>query len=115
MYNYMNNPGWGNNGSWSNPTQPFGLQTQTEQIKRVHGEEGAKAYPLAPNSSVLLQDETDNIVWAKVTDSAGYATVKGFFLTPIVNTTPTKENEYASKEEFDELKAKFDKLMEELK
>ena len=44
------------------------------QIIRVNGKNGADALRLAPNSSVLLMDENDPIVWLKVTDGAGYAT-----------------------------------------
>lgn len=95
---------------------PYTPIPQQEQIKRVHGEDGAKAYALAPSSSVILQDETDNIIWVKVTDAAGYATIKGFTLTPIVeNVESSNSDRFVTKTEFEDLKKRFDELMEELK
>lgn len=57
-------------------------QPQSQQVVRVHGEDGAKAYNLPPNSSALLLDETQNIVWLKMTDGAGYPTVTGYEINP---------------------------------
>ena len=53
------------------------------EVIRVHGEEGAKAYQMPPNSSVLLLDETAPIVWLKTTDGASYPTITGYNITPI--------------------------------
>ena len=44
------------------------------QVTRVNGRNGADAFRMAPNSSILLMDENDPIVWLKQTDGAGYAT-----------------------------------------
>lgn len=93
-------------------------QPQRQEIIRVHGEEGARAFVLPPNSSVILMDETDNVVWAKVADGAGYASLQGFRLTPIeekksapvVDVTP----EYATKADLESIKTKVDSLWEEL-
>lgn len=51
---------------------------------------------MPPNSSVLLLDETQNVVWLKMTDGAGYPTVSGYTITPIENQ---EKNEYSSLEE----------------
>lgn len=56
-------------------------QSRQEVIK-VHGIDGANAYQLAPNSSVLLLDDNSPIVWFKSTDGAGYATVTPYTITP---------------------------------
>lgn len=71
-------------------------QPQSQQVVRVHGEDGAKAYNLPPNSSALLLDETQNIVWLKMTDGAGYPTVTGYEINPIQNKV---EKEYSSLED----------------
>lgn len=87
------------------------------QIPQVHGEEGAKAYSLPPNSSILLMDQTDAVIWAKVTDGAGYATLKGFRITPIEEVKapePKEEPIYVTTKEFDALKEKVDKLLSDL-
>lgn len=54
----------------SGASQPFG-----GQVTRVNGRNGAEALRMAPNSSILLMDENEPIVWLKQTDGAGYATV----------------------------------------
>lgn len=64
---------------------PYMFPTQmsvTQQITRVNGEGGAKAYQMAPNSSVLLLDETAPIVWLKSTDGAGYPNLVPYTITP---------------------------------
>lgn len=58
-------------------------QTVTRQeIVKVNGENGARAYQIAPNSSVLLLDEQSPIVWLKTTDGAGYPTITPYTITP---------------------------------
>ena len=42
------------------------------RVVRVNGRPGAEAYQMAPNSEVLLLDETAPLVWLKTTDGAGY-------------------------------------------
>ena len=52
------------------------------EVVRVSGQNGASMYQLAPNSSVLLLDETAPIVWLKTTDGAGYASLTPYSITP---------------------------------
>ena len=54
--------------SLNSPMQP---QIRSEIVK-VNGENGARAYQLAPNSSALLLDESSPIVWLVQSDGAGY-------------------------------------------
>ena len=57
-----------------NPYQqfsPYQLPTPM-RVVRVSGKPGAEAFQMAPNSEVLLLDETQPIVWLKTTDGAGY-------------------------------------------
>lgn len=53
-----------------------------QEVTRVNGRNGAEMYQLAPNSSILMLDETAPIVWLKVTDGAGYATLSPYNITP---------------------------------
>lgn len=55
-----------------------------QQVIRVNGEQGARAFQMMPNSSVLLLDETAPLVWLKQTDGAGYPTVTAFKIEPYV-------------------------------
>ena len=57
-------------------------QIQPQQVVRVHGEEGARAYQIGANSSALLLDETGTMVWLVTSDGAGYRTVSAYDITP---------------------------------
>lgn len=55
---------------------------QKYDVVKVNGRNGADAFQMAPNSSVLLLDESAPIVWLKTTDGAGYATTTPYSITP---------------------------------
>ena len=52
------------------------------QIIRVNGENGARAFQMAPNSSSLLLDENNPILWLCQTDGAGYKSVTPYKIEP---------------------------------
>ena len=84
MYGY-NNPYMPNMGNMPNPYQnnrTFQNDYGRQEITRVNGENGAKAYSMGPNSSILLLDETAPIVWLAQTDGAGYKTITPYSITP---------------------------------
>ena len=92
MYGY-NNPYMPNINSFQNPYQSRLNAMQADimprqEITRVNGENGARAYNLPANSSILLLDETAPIVWLAQTDGAGYKTVTPYTITPY-QTEPT--------------------------
>lgn len=60
---------------------PQNIGTKQEVVK-VNGENGARAYQIPPNSSALLLDESGLIVWLVVTDGAGYKSVMAYDITP---------------------------------
>ena len=45
------------------------------QVVQVNGENGARAFQMLPNASVLLLDSTAPLIWLAQTDGAGYKTV----------------------------------------
>ena len=53
-----------------------------QQVVRVNGENGARAYQIGPNSSALLLDESGLMVWAITSDGAGYKTVSAYDIVP---------------------------------
>ena len=61
---------------------PFQQQPQKYEVIKVAGRPGVDAFQMAPNSSVLLLDETAPIVWLVTTDGAGYKTVTPYDITP---------------------------------
>lgn len=86
MSSQFNNPmnygfqGWP--GSYPAPTPIVPPAGPKQEVQRVHGREGAQAYPLSSDSSVLLLDETAPRVWLKTTDSASYPTLHSYKLVP---------------------------------
>ena len=55
-----------------------------QQIVKVNGINGANAYQLMPNSSILLLDETAPRLFLAQTDGAGYKTILAYKLEPYV-------------------------------
>ena len=78
------------------PFQTWGQNPQRQEIIRVNGENGARAYQLAPNSSALLLDESAPLVWLVQTDGAGYKTATPYTIAPY---QAQAEPDYASLEE----------------
>lgn len=54
------------------------------QIVHVNGENGARTFQMAPNSDILLLDDTAPIIWLAQTDGAGYKTVTPYDISPHV-------------------------------
>lgn len=84
------------------PANPWEERT----IKRVHGREGALAFKMDPDSSRLLLDDTDPILWVKTTDSAGYPTVTPYDISPHVENREIVQPEY----DFKSLEERISKL-----
>lgn len=74
LYNPMVNPYLG-------MQRPYQQQPKQEVVK-VNGENGARAFQIPPNSSALLLDESGVIVWLVTTDGAGYKSVAPFDISP---------------------------------
>ena len=74
---------------------PPALQPQQprQEVVKVNGENGARAYQLGPQSSALLLDETGTIVWLVTTDGAGYKTVAPFDISPHQTAAPPDYND----------------------
>ena len=55
---------------------------QKTEVVRVSGKGGAEAFQMAPNSSIVLLDETAPVIWLKTTDGAGYPTLTPYDIAP---------------------------------
>lgn len=77
-----NNPWnqWGN--PYNNMNNGVNNWQQRQDVVRVNGRNGADSYPLPPNSSILMLDENEPVVWLKTTDGAGYPTVNAYNISP---------------------------------
>lgn len=72
--------------AYQNPYNPFPAYTYNQnqvyqgvqQVIKVNGRNGAEAFRMGANSSVLLLDETEPIVWLKQTDGAGYPIITAY-------------------------------------
>ena len=92
--NYFNNFG----------LQPFSQQpTYNSQLIKVSGLDGAKAYQMPPNSSVALFHESEDILYVKTTDGAGFPTIKTFRFEPYEEPKVEFEK-YVTLDEFNKFK-----------
>lgn len=89
---------------------PYAVQQNFQQqqlphyeVIKVNGKPGVDAFQMGPNSSVLLLDETQNIVWFVQTDGAGYKTPTPFAISPYVEKPQIDVN--ALNDEVNSLKA----------
>ena len=84
--------------------QPFPQQI-TQNLIRVNGIEGAKAYQMSANSTVALFDTNEDIMYVKTTDEAGFPIIRTFSFTEIKeDTRATQNTDYISRQEFEDFK-----------
>ena len=86
---------------------------QPMEIPRVTGEESARNYPIGPNSSVILLDTNDPLIWVVVTDASGFKTVTAYSIAPYKPEKPMSENELKNQltaltDRLKDLETKFD-------
>ena len=67
------------------PYQQPQMQQPQQQVVKVNGENGARAFQIGANSSALLLDESGLMVWLVTSDGAGYKTVSAYDITPHQN------------------------------
>lgn len=89
-----NSPIIPNGGVYNQQTYPYPAQAapvsmyyqppyqQPFQITKVNGENGAKAFQMPPNSSIILLDESSPKVYIKETDGASYPKLSAYKLVP---------------------------------
>ena len=88
MYNPYYNAFPTNNSIYNPVSAGMGYsQLNKQEIVKVNGEGGAKAYQMPPNSSALLLDETQPIIWLKTTDGAGYPAISAYNIEPYAPET----------------------------
>lgn len=91
------------NQPMSNP--PYVPQEHLQNLIRVNGIEGAKAYQMSANSTVALFDTNEDIMYVKSTDGAGFPSIRTFSFTEIKENTKVSQNtDYISRQEFEDFK-----------
>ena len=94
MYNpIISTTGNFNSGSWS--------MYQNSLIK-VNGIDSARAYPMLPNSTVVLFDSNDDVFYLKSTDATGFQTIRVFKFAEVKEDTPS--NQFVTIDEFNKFK-----------
>ena len=98
--------------------QPYMPQTQAQNntgLVWCQGEQAAKSYLTAPNTTVALWDSETQRIYLKSTDASGMPSMKTLEYTILDGQTQPKPSvEYATKEEMDKLKERLDHLYNEL-
>lgn len=85
--------------------QPMMTQEPIQNLIRVNGIEGAKAYQMPANSTVALFDANNDILYVKCTDGAGFPSIRTFTFTEVKEVeNETTKVDYISREEFENFK-----------
>ena len=69
-------------GAYPQQYQQMAQTQPPQQVVKVNGENGAKAYQIGANSSALLLDESGSLVWLVTSDGAGYKSVSAYDIIP---------------------------------
>lgn len=105
-----------------NPYQPYPQQPsygsyphQQNTYAFVNGIEGAKAYQVMPNQTVMLMDSDNPIAYMKQANAMGQTTIRYFKLVEIseedLRGKPKEQAVYVTKADFDALAKKVESLM----
>lgn len=116
-YNYSNTNGYNYNNSLLNGqtmTQPSLPNTYAY----VNGLEGAKAYLVPPNTTVMLMDSDNPIFYLKSANQQGQATIRQFRFEEVLEQSQNKQvaqsvdlSGYVKREEFEEIKTKLEDVI----
>lgn len=87
------------------PMAPIPQQQTAPGLIQVTGLEGAKAYPMTPNTEVALFDGNRDVFYIKRTDAGGYPTIAAYEFKPLQEAAPAQQPEYVTRQEFEELRA----------
>lgn len=99
---------------YQQPMQYQSARTQPENnLIRVTGLDGAKAYQMGPNSTVALFDAGEDLMYVKTTDGAGFPTIQVFRFEPVTNTAEASP-EFISRNEFENFKAEVNENVQQL-
>lgn len=102
--------------------QPTQMNQPSNDIIWVQGAEGAKAYLVAPNSTVVLWDSENPTIYLKSADSSGMPSTRILDWVersnnppnPLSNENKDLDNKYVRLEEFNALKTEMEAISKEL-
>lgn len=88
------------------------LYGQTNNLIRVNGIEGAKAYQMTPNGTAVLFDDNNDVFYLKTSDGAGFSSIRKFTFTELKKPTESPTDDFMTKAEFN---TEIEKIREELR
>lgn len=122
MNNFNNQYGYSDQAI--NPMQQnnFRNNIQLKQYANVNGINDAKAYRLMPNTTMMLMDYDNPILYKKSVDMNGNTSIRYFKFeeideeTALSLTQPVQQpqNNYASKDDIDNINKRLDELFKRL-
>lgn len=80
-----------------------GYQRSENNLIRVTGIEGAKAYQMQPNSCTALFDGAEDYLYIKSTDGAGFPTIKTYRIEEVSGIQQPVQD-YVTRAEFEDLR-----------
>ena len=93
--------------------------TNSQNLIWVQGEAAAKSYLVAPNSSVVLWDSEDQVIYVKSADASGMPSMKILDYTIRESAAPESHIQavegFATKEDISLIKEEIEALREDLK
>lgn len=112
------NIGWNPNQPQQNPYN----RPQMKQYTFVDGIDGAKAYQMMPNQSMLLMDRYNCMCYMKTSDMSGKSSVRYFKMEEVDEETareflqpqPAPKLDFASKSDIDNINTRLDELFKML-
>ena len=111
QYNPYNN--WNPNQLQQNPYN----KPQMKQYSFVNGIEGAKAYMMVPNQTMLLMDSDNYMCYMKTSDMSGKSALRYFIMEEVDEAAAreflqpkTPKLDFASKSDVDNINKKLDEL-----
>lgn len=103
---------------YQQPVQPqisMPSSISTPNIPTVTGIEGATAYSIPPNSSILLMDNNDLIVYFKSSDANGMVTLKAYRMIEIERNEQSDASDLATKNDLIAMKQELLDMIERSK
>lgn len=100
------------------PINQFNAPTQQSGIIWVQGENAAKSYPVAPNTSISLWDSEANVIYIKSADASGMPSMKiiDYTMRDTGARSPeiAPQNDFVTKDELAPIKKDIDALKAKL-
>lgn len=88
-------------------------QRAENNLIRVTGIEGAKAYQMGANSCIALFDSGNDVFYVKTTDGAGFPTIRTFRFEPVDSAEPVTTDQ-VTREDLERFKQEVTEHVQQL-